>query len=57
VSGCAARFDESLRESLEPAALARALAPRGSFTDPYLRTAMKRFQCRRRPHSDARRPA
>jgi hypothetical protein len=43
VSGCAARFDETLRESLEPAALARALAPRGSFTDPYLRTAMKRL--------------
>ena len=43
VSGCAARFDASLRESLEPAALARALAPRGSFTDPYLRTAMKRL--------------
>lgn len=43
VSGCAARFDETLRESLEPAELARALAPRGSFTDPYLRTAMKRL--------------
>jgi hypothetical protein len=43
VSGCAARFDARLRESLEPAALARALAPRGSFTDPYLRTAMKRL--------------
>jgi hypothetical protein len=43
VSGCAARFDETLREGLEPAALARALAPRGSFTDPYLRTAMKRL--------------
>jgi hypothetical protein len=43
VAGCAARFDQTLRESLEPAALARALAPRGSFTDPYLRTAMKRL--------------
>jgi hypothetical protein len=42
-SGCAARFDQSLRSSLDPAALARALAPRGSFTDPYLRTAMKRL--------------
>jgi hypothetical protein len=43
VSGCTRRFDDGLRESLEPAALARALAPRGSFTDPYLRTAMKRL--------------
>jgi hypothetical protein len=43
VGGCAARFDQTLRESLEPAALARALSPRGSFTDPYLRTAMKRL--------------
>jgi hypothetical protein len=43
VAGCAARFDQTLRESLDPAALARALAPRGSFTDPYLRTAMKRL--------------
>lgn len=43
VAGCAARFDHSLRASLEPAGLARALAPRGSFTDPYLRTAMKRL--------------
>jgi hypothetical protein len=43
VSGCAAQFDQRLRSSLEPAALARALAPRGSFTDPYLRTAMKRL--------------
>jgi hypothetical protein len=42
-SGCAARFDEALREALEPAALSRALAPRGSFTDPYLRAAMKRL--------------
>ena len=43
VSGCAAQYDVRLRASLEPAALARALAPRGSFTDPYLRTAMKRL--------------
>jgi hypothetical protein len=43
VAGCAARFDQALRDSLEAAALARALAPRGSFTDPYLRTAMKRL--------------
>jgi hypothetical protein len=43
VSGCTARFDATLREQLEPSALARALTPRGSFTDPYLRAAMKRL--------------
>ncbi len=43
VSGCAGRFDEALHDSLDTAALARALSPRGSFTDPYLRTAMKRL--------------
>jgi hypothetical protein len=43
VSGCALRFDETLREQLEPSALARALAPGGAFTDPYLRAAMKRL--------------
>jgi hypothetical protein len=43
VSGCAARFDGALREQLEPSALARALAPQGAFTDPYLRAAMKRL--------------
>jgi hypothetical protein len=43
VSGCAAVFDETLREALDPAALARALAPNGTFTDPYLRAAMKRL--------------
>jgi hypothetical protein len=43
VSGCAGRFDAVLRERLDAAALARALAPRGSFTDPYLRAAMKRL--------------
>jgi hypothetical protein len=43
VSGCAARFDTILRQRIEPSALARALAPRGSFTDPYLRAAMKRL--------------
>jgi hypothetical protein len=43
VSGCAARFDEVLREELEPSGLARALTPSGSFTDPYLRAAMKRL--------------
>ena len=43
VSGCAAVFDASLRDALDRAELSRALAPRGSFTDPYLRAAMKRL--------------
>jgi hypothetical protein len=43
VTGCSALFDETLRSQLDPAALSRALAPRGSFTDPYLRAAMKRL--------------
>lgn len=43
VSGCAARFDEALRAELDPASLARALAAKGSFTDPYLRAAMRRL--------------
>ena len=43
VSGCAAAFDARLRRSLDPAALSRALAPKGAFTDPYLRAAMKRL--------------
>jgi hypothetical protein len=43
VSGCALEFDAALREQLAPAALSRALAPDGSFTDPYLREAMKRL--------------
>jgi hypothetical protein len=43
VGGCARLFDEALRERLDAEALARALAPRGTFTDPYLRAAMKRL--------------
>ena len=43
VRGCAAAFDASLRRALDPAALSRALAPKGAFTDPYLRAAMKRL--------------
>ncbi len=43
VEGCALGFDTSMREQLDPAELARALAPRGSFTDPYLRAALKRL--------------
>ncbi len=43
VGGCATAFDSSLRRALDPAALSRALAPKGAFTDPYLRAAMKRL--------------
>ena len=43
VTGCALAYDGALRERLEIAALSRALAPAGSFTDPYLREAMKRL--------------
>jgi hypothetical protein len=43
VTGCAGAFDRALRAALDPAALSRALAPSGSFTDPYLRAAMKRL--------------
>ena len=43
VSGCAVEFDAALHERLEPSALARALAPTGGFTDPYLRAALKRL--------------
>jgi len=42
-TGCARAFDDALRRQLDGAALARALAPRGAFTDPYLRAAMKRL--------------
>jgi hypothetical protein len=42
VAGCALRFDEELRAQLDPAALARALAPSGAFQDPYLRAALQR---------------
>jgi len=43
VAGCAAAFDAALRSELKPEQLARALAPRGSFTDPLLRAALKRL--------------
>lgn len=44
VSGCALRYEDTLREKLEPAGLARALTtPSRSFTDPYLRAAMRRL--------------
>jgi hypothetical protein len=42
VSGCAGAFDAALREQLDASALSRALAPKGAFTDPYLRAALKR---------------
>lgn len=43
VTGCALRFDASLRDGLDPGSLTRALAPSGSFTDPYFRAAMRRL--------------
>jgi len=43
VSGCALDFDAALRAGLDPADLARTLAPSGAFTDPYLRAAMRRL--------------
>ncbi len=43
VSGCALRYENAVREELDPAGLARALTPSGSFTDPYLRAAMRRL--------------
>ena len=43
VAGCAAVWDATLREQLDPASLARALSTRGAFTDPYLRAAMRRL--------------
>lgn len=43
VSGCATAFDDTLRRKLDRAQLARALAPRGEFTDPYVRAALRRL--------------
>jgi hypothetical protein len=43
VAGCAATFDSALRSKLDREQLARALAPRGDFTDPYLRAALRRL--------------
>jgi len=43
VAGCAAVFDDALRRKLDRAQLSRALAPRGDFTDPYVRAALKRL--------------
>jgi hypothetical protein len=43
VSGCALRFDDALRASLDEGDLSRALRPQGEFTDRYLRAAMRRL--------------
>ena len=43
VTGCRLKFDATLRAQLDPGALSRALTPSGSFTDPYLRAAMRRL--------------
>ncbi len=43
IGGCSARFDDVLRSRLQRGALARALTPVGSFTDPYVRAAMRRL--------------
>lgn len=43
VTGCSLAFDAGLREALDASALARALAPRGSFIDPILRAGMRRL--------------
>ncbi len=43
VTGCNLAFEKSLRENLDGGALSRALAPSGSFTDPYVRAAMRRL--------------
>jgi hypothetical protein len=43
VSGCRLAFDTALRESLDRGSLSRALTPKGAFTDPYMRAAMRRL--------------
>jgi hypothetical protein len=43
VFGCALDFDRSMRLQLDPADLARSLAPTSTFLDPYLRAALKRL--------------
>ena len=43
VTGCALAFDDALRSELDAGSLARALRPRGAFTDRYLRAAMRRL--------------
>jgi hypothetical protein len=43
VTGCAASFDAALRRKLDREQLSRALSPRGDFTDPYVRAALRRL--------------
>jgi hypothetical protein len=43
VTGCNRAFDQALRSRLDSGALSRALTPKGDFTDPYLRAAMRRL--------------
>ena len=43
VTGCAASFDAVLRHKLDREQLSRALSPRGDFTDPYVRAALRRL--------------
>ncbi len=43
VTGCALAFEDALRAELDPSELSRALVPRGAFTDPYYRAAMRRL--------------
>ncbi|MDE0884519.1 MAG: hypothetical protein OSB70_03180 [Myxococcota bacterium] len=43
VRGCALLLDQSIREQLDSGDLARALRPSGSFTDRYVRAAMRRM--------------
>lgn len=43
VAGCNLIFDAALREELDRGSLSRALTPKGVFTDPYLRAAMRRL--------------
>lgn len=43
VAGCTLAFDDAMRAALDPGALARSLRPKGSFTDLYVRAAMRRL--------------
>lgn len=43
IAGCNGVFDEVLRAELDRGGLSRALTPKGAFTDPYLRAAMRRL--------------
>lgn len=43
IAGCNRVFDEALRDELDSGGLSRALTPKGAFTDPYVRAAMRRL--------------